>query len=66
MDFIKCVEEACGKKTQITFEGMQKGDVVLTYGSNEKAKPLLGYEPKVSVTKGVTEFVKWYKGYYEK
>lgn len=40
---------------------MQPGDVDRTYASIEKAKKLLGYEPKVSFEEGIANFIEWYK-----
>jgi len=64
MDFISAIEVATGKKAIINYMPMQSGDVKITNGDNSKARNLLGYCPKVSVNKGVNEFVKWYKWYY--
>lgn len=40
---------------------MQPGDVDLTYASIDKAKKLIGYEPKTSFKDGIKNFVEWYK-----
>lgn len=40
---------------------MQPGDVDRTFASIDKAKSLLGYEPKVTFEEGIKKFVEWYK-----
>lgn len=40
---------------------MQPGDVERTYANVEKAKKILGYEPKTSFEEGIRNFVQWYK-----
>lgn len=40
---------------------MQLGDVNITYANIEKAKKLLGYEPKTTFKEGITNFINWYK-----
>ena len=38
----------------------QPGDVVATYADVDKARRLLGYEPKVHLDEGIGRFVEWY------
>jgi nucleoside-diphosphate-sugar epimerase len=38
----------------------RKGDIRHSYASIEKAREILGYRPKFSLRKGLTELVKWY------
>jgi UDP-glucuronate 4-epimerase len=42
---------------------MQPGDVTITYADINKAKRLLGYNPKVKIEEGIKRFVDWYKRY---
>lgn len=65
MDFIQTIEKHLGKEAEKNFLPMQPGDVKVTYGSNEKAKGLLGYEPQTSLDEGIENFVNWYKTYYK-
>jgi UDP-glucuronate 4-epimerase len=44
---------------------MQKGDVLITYSNTNKAKEMLGYDPKTTLENGIERFVEWYKGYYK-
>ncbi|MDC0243234.1 hypothetical protein OAK07_00930 [Marine Group III euryarchaeote] len=38
--------------------------VTETWANTDKAKKLLGYQPKVGVEDGVSKFIDWYKAYY--
>ena len=44
---------------------MQTGDVSETFGDITKAKAKLNYNPKTSISKGITKFIKWYKEFYK-
>jgi len=39
------------------------GEMMHFYGSNEKAKKLLNWEPKISFEQGLKETIEWYKEY---
>ena len=43
---------------------MQPGDVQVTYADVRKAEKWLDFKPKISIEKGVKNFVTWYKNYY--
>jgi UDP-glucuronate 4-epimerase len=60
-DFIKSFEKLAGKKAPMTSESMMKADVSYTFASIDKAKSLLGYDPKVSVDEGAQRFYDWYR-----
>ncbi len=60
-EFIAEIENATGKKAVIQQEPMQAGDVKQTYAGIDKAKKMLGFEPKTSLKEGLKRFVKWYK-----
>ncbi len=64
MDFIKTIEQGVGKKAEKKLLPMQKGDVSVTYADISKAKNMLGWEPKISLQKGIGNFIDWYKSYY--
>lgn len=63
--FIKLLENNFKKKAIINFKPLHPGDVPNTYASTEKLKDWIGYEPKVSFEKGIKEFSKWYKNFYQ-
>ena len=64
-DMIKTIEDKVGKKAKIDQLPMQAGDVNITYANIEKAKKLIGYQPKVSFEEGIENFVKWFKENYK-
>ncbi|MEN6456262.1 MAG: GDP-mannose 4,6-dehydratase [Prolixibacteraceae bacterium] len=59
-DMIKAIENATGKKANIKKLPMQPGDVDITFASIEKAKSILGYNPRYSFEEGIRNFVNWY------
>ena len=64
MDFVRIIEESCGKEGTKEFLPMQLGDVVATSADTTKAQLLLGYEAKTKIAVGVPRFVEWYREYY--
>jgi len=58
---IQLLEKAIGKSAIIKQLPDQPGDVPITYADISKAKKELGYNPQVSIEKGIQYFVKWYK-----
>jgi len=54
------LEKAIGKKANIKYLPDQPGDVFITYADISKAKQELGYNPQISIEKGIQEFVEWY------
>lgn len=65
MDFIETMETAFGKKAIKEFLPMQPGDVFKTFADVQAMKNDFGYEPNISIQKGIAEFVKWFKEYYK-
>jgi len=65
MDYIKALENTLGKKANINFLPLQLGDVQDTYANVDNLKEQFNYKPSTSVIDGVTNFVKWYKDYYQ-
>lgn len=64
MDFVKAIENELGKIAKKNFRGMQAGDVYQTYADTQDLFSVTGYKPKVTVEKGVSEFINWYKDFY--
>ena len=65
MDFINILEKELGLKAIKTYDEMQPGDVKDTYADTNKIESWLRYKPKTDLSKGIKEFVKWYKNYYK-
>ncbi len=64
MDFIAVIEEVVGKKADIEYLPMQKGDVPETYADITNTTLIIGYEATTTISEGIPKFVKWYKEYY--
>lgn len=59
-DVIMLIEENLHKKATIETIPRHAADVPATWAFIEKAKGLLGWEPKVSIETGIENTVKWY------
>ncbi|PCJ17057.1 MAG: hypothetical protein COB02_14470 [Candidatus Cloacimonadota bacterium] len=62
--FIECIEKSIGKVAKKNFMPLQPGDVPKTSANIEKAKKMIGFDPKTSIEEGIEHFIKWYKSYY--
>lgn len=60
-DFIEIVEELVGRAANIVQMPPQPGDVPRTCADINKARRLLGYEPKTPLIEGMARFVEWYR-----
>ena len=61
-EFVKALEALAGKLAPFRTEPMMKADVDFTFANIDKARTLLGYEPRVSVAEGARLFYEWYRG----
>ena len=52
-----------GKKAEIEYLGMQKGDVKKTFADISHARDLLGYNPKTKISLGIKIFIEWFKSF---
>ena len=48
------------------FLPMQPGDVYQTFADVRELEKDFGFKPSTTLTEGLTNFAKWYKGYYKK
>jgi len=60
-EMIEALESALGQKAVIDRKPIQKGDVSNTFANIDKARKLLGYEPKTSFEEGIRKFLAWQK-----
>ena len=65
LDFIVAVEQATGRTALKNFVCMQAGDVPATWADTSLLKKLTGFSPNTDLFTGVSEFVEWYREYYE-
>ncbi len=66
MDFIRELEEVLNIKSKKNYLSLQKGDVKDTLSDTTLLQRLNGKSKPFETKKGITEFVKWYLGYYRK
>ena len=64
MTFIGALEHALGIEAVKEFLPMQPGDVLATSSDTRELEAWVGFQPSTSVTDGVANFVKWYRGFY--
>ncbi|MEK7581049.1 MAG: GDP-mannose 4,6-dehydratase [Patescibacteria group bacterium] len=60
-EFIRSLEMLVGKKAKINKLPLQIGDVKKTWANIDKAKKLLGWEPKVKINEGLKGYIEWLK-----
>ena len=65
MSYIEALEKGLGKKAKINFLPLQPGDVPDTYANVNILKEKFNFKPSTSVIDGVSNFIKWYKDYYQ-
>jgi len=66
MDFINALENALGMEAKKEFFPMQQGDVYQTYADVSDLMRDFDFKPDTPIEKGLAEFAKWYKEYYQK
>ena len=64
LDFISAIERSTGKIAEKNYLPMQAGDVEKTWADVSELKSDYGYKPETDVEIGITNFVNWYKQYY--
>jgi len=65
LQFLNCLEDALGVEAKRKYLPAMAGDVRMTYANIEKAKMLIGWEPRVRLRDGVGRFGKWFKQHFE-
>ena len=66
MDFIRSLEEACGKEAVKEYLPMQPGDVYQTNADTTRLYQEMDYKPRTPLKEGVEKFVRWYKSIINK
>ena len=59
-ELIEMIEKAVGKQAVIRQLPEQPGDVPRTYADVDKARRLLGYEPRTPIREGVRKYADWF------
>lgn len=60
-ELIDLIARHVGKPVHIESKPLQAGDVSITYASIDKARALLGYNPRIGMDEGIRRFVKGYQ-----
>ena len=64
MDYVNLIAKNINKKPKIKFKRLQLGDVIKTTASIAETKKILNYNPKTTLSKGISAFINWYREYY--
>ena len=64
LDFINAIENELGTKAIKNMMPMQKGDVTETWADVSLLKKLTGFSPNTELQEGISNFISWYKEYY--
>ncbi|GJL85000.1 MAG: NAD-dependent epimerase [Micavibrio sp.] len=64
MVLISMIEEEVGVEAEKNMLPMQPGDVYETYADTDDLERDIGFKPSTPLKKGLQEFVKWYRDYY--
>jgi len=65
MDYVSAVEKALGKKAKLKMLPLQPGDVPDTFADVRDLMEEFDYKPSTPVQIGITQFVDWYRSYFE-
>ena len=65
MDFITTLEKCLGKEAVKEYYPMQPGDVYQTYADVSELMEDFDFRPDTSIEEGLSEFVAWFKEYYQ-
>tara|TARA_B100000315_G_scaffold216171_1_gene215876 strand:- start:174 stop:551 length:378 start_codon:yes stop_codon:yes gene_type:complete len=65
MDMIGMIEECLGKEAIIDLQPIQPGDVYESFADIDKSIKLLKYKPTTDLSKGIPQFIDWYKQYHK-
>jgi len=66
MDMIALIEKELGIKANVNLLPIQAGDVPESHADIDYSFKKLGYQPSVSIDKGIPLFIEWYKTFYKK
>ena len=60
MDVVRYIEERVGKEAVLEYRDRHPADVTATWANIEKARSMLGWEPKTTWQEGVDNLIEWY------
>jgi len=59
-ELVNIIYTSMNKVPNINFEGMQPGDVEITYADISRAGQLINYKPATEITGGIKKFIDWF------
>jgi UDP-glucuronate 4-epimerase len=62
LEMVQMLEDVLGKRAKLEFLSPQAGDAPHTWACIEKARHLLGYNPRMSLHEGLRQFAEWTLG----
>lgn len=62
LDIAEAINRALGTRLEPVFEPPRKGDILHSLADIQKARDVLGYEPKVDFEQGLAKTIEWYRG----
>jgi UDP-glucuronate 4-epimerase len=65
MEMIAILENLLGRKAILDLMPAQPGEVPITYADVTAIEADFGFRPEVSLERGLTRFVEWYRRYNE-
>jgi UDP-glucuronate 4-epimerase len=63
-EFIFEIEGAVGKKANVVYEDIRKGDVIKTYADVSELENDFDYIPSTRISEGINNFCRWYLSYF--
>ena len=64
IEYIRAIEEALGLPAKLNLLPMQPGDVADTFADVSSLRKDFGYSPNTDVKEGISNFIDWYRRYY--
>jgi UDP-glucuronate 4-epimerase len=61
-ELVSLIGEISGRQVELQRMAAQPGDVEITYADVDKARKMLGYDPRTPVKAGLTRFIEWFEG----
>ncbi|MBN8449962.1 MAG: NAD-dependent epimerase [Candidatus Accumulibacter sp.] len=65
LDFIGCIEQRLGRRSEKRMLPMQPGDVPATYADTSALRQWIHFAPSTPLSEGIARFVDWYRDYYK-
>jgi UDP-glucuronate 4-epimerase len=65
LKFIETIEAALGKKAKMNLLPMQAGDVPATYADIDDLVRDTGFKPETPLDVGISNFISWFREYYQ-